>query len=47
MVVVMGLGVEGEDVALVASHEENGRQRVAHGLQPTHVQLARDTSLWY
>lgn len=39
------LGVEGEDAGLVASHEEDGRETVTHGLQPAHVLLPRHSSL--
>ena len=34
------LGVEGENTGLVASHEEDGREVTAHGLQAAHVPLA-------
>ena len=39
------LGVEGENRALVASHQEDGRQVPAHGLQPAHVALSRHATL--
>lgn len=39
------LRVEGEHTGLVASHEEDGREAVAHGLQPAHVALSRHSSL--
>ena len=44
-IIIYVLGVEGEHTGLVASHEEDGREVTAHGLQPAHVTLTRHASL--
>lgn len=41
------LGVEGEDTALVASHEQDGGQVLAHDLQPAHVAVGWCRVQWH